>query len=337
MNTNLSKYLRAVSGLFFIISLFFGPSMAQAKIFQRITRSLGLTYVPQSKIDEVIDILGSSSSIGADYTLSRDLKRLALALDDPVSLIKASDINLFEGSGLNDAIIFFNRFSLYEDSNALFTKLFGSELDKIPFEEAEYKWINLLGSLKLVEGFGGRARVTQTDLEAAAISFIHRDQDLLPKDSLGKFFRDEFTVDHYINPHFTLSPHNPYYRSIMSHILPSLRDRKFSFPLDQELVARIWNDAIEEIRIYNEGSRDIPGVLAPFPDLFIHKTTKALIKSNSSGASVQSDPFLKAIMELAREDNRLAKVADILFSESGTDYTNVRINLERAIKEIFSN
>ena len=336
MNINPSIYLRAISSLFFIFTLLFGASMAQASVFQKVTRSLNLSYVPQSKIDEVIDIL-QDSGLNTDYMLPEDLKKLALALDDPVSLIKPSLGDLFE---FEDSIIFFARFNLYKDSDVLFTKLFGSTLEEIPFKDAENNWESLLGDLKFIESSGGRARFTKTELEAAAISFVHRNQDLLPEDSLGIFFRNRFTIDHYINPHFTLSPHNIHYRLIMDRILISLKKREFSF-YDQELVARIWNNMIEEIKIYNQGRRDIPEVLVMkellSADVFVSRTINALIKRNRSELSFQSDPFLRAMMELAREDNRLAKIVDFLASESGTDYTIVRMNVERAIRMIFFN
>ena len=125
---------------------------------------------------------------------------------------------------------------------------------------------------------------------------------------MGMFFHNRFTVDHYINPHFTLTPENPYCRFIMMKILVfSGRWNSFSSysRLDinsKEFVLRIWKDIIEETRISRQGSPWSPN------SIFAKHIVDSINEATRSGSS----DFLRAMEEAAREDDRLAQLVGIV-------------------------
>ena len=394
MNMNLSKYLRAVSSLFFIFTLLFS-GMAQASVFQKIRtfkmmiQSLG---IPQSQIDRVVSILKDLNI--QPYSLSRnEMRALVRALDEPTYLINldgpfGSD---FTGRLFSKRInrkFFFHLFDLHRDSDTLFTKLFASKggnelgelLEELPFEEAKSNWEIFYDAVRKARKFDYNIQFTDTDLEAAAISFIHRRLDRysykirdshLPyaedylkswgggDQSLGMFFQQEFTMAHYISPHFTLTQEDSYYRFIMSMIILSdsvdysalgyhnglivrstdlygthiILNRNFSESMNsKEFVLKLWSNITEEIS--RRGSSGIYGTA------FSGHIVRSISRVLKSETSLESDPFLRVVMEVAREDDRLAKVLkniveDWISFQSRTGIRIPRVSLEEAINDSF--
>ena len=343
MNINPSQYPRVVSCLFFVFILLFS-AMAQASVLQKMARIL--PDVPQSKIKEVFDTL---ESLRISKNLPKnEVRQLVLALDDPTYLIKPSPDGLF-GSRLH-AVFFFSRFDLYKDGDTLFTQLFtkknGEKLEELPFEEAKRNWENFLNAAIEANKLG-RTQTTNTDLEAAAMSFIHQrfpdkyqhlleegSRDFVTRDSMGLFLDRNFHVDHYINPHFTLTPEDPYHNLVMKTILGEFifdANGRETLINSKEFVVKIWNDVRDEI------SRvpSTEGVTSfAFLELIINSTVE-LRRLQSS--SIGDNDFLKAVLEAAREDDRLAQVVEVVqkfTSNPSNALENYAESLLAAIQEV---
>ena len=282
--------------------------------------------------------------------LQRTLRELGRALDDPIRLIKPSSDGLF--SSLIHTGFFFSRFDLYKDSNTLFTKLFtkknGSELEELPFEEAKRNWENFLEALRVADK-SGYAQFTETDLEAAAMSFIHQkfSDKYFPNEtafyyellryaryeeeaSLGILFHNNFDPSHYVNPHFTLTPENPYHQFIMGEFLYSLERNQFHHVSlkSKEFVLKIWRDVTEEI-----SKQGTPGI-SSFVFLRLIVDFAIIEYRSLPNPSLWDLSFLRFIEEAAREDDRLAQLVKIINSfPSTSNLENYRQNLLQQFRE----
>ena len=330
VNRNSSQYLRVISGLLFVL---FFSDMAQAVFFQRMIQKL--PNVPQPKVVKIFSVLDELNLKPEDLS-AHEVRALVRALDDPTYLIKISPDesvgssltgNLFPGR--INAKLFFSLFNLHQNSDALFAKLFsiknGNKYQELPFKEAKRNWEDFLDALR-VANKSGNTQFTKTDLEAAAISFIHqRFPDKYPpntdlplrtntirswtrsweEESLGVFFHNQFNINHYISPYFTLISENHYYKLIMKMTQNSsfLRQGKnLSLRDSKEFVLRIWNDVAEEIRtgrINGESS-------SAFLELIVNSSIE--FRRSSS----KSHPFLKALEKASRENNHLVQLMDIV-------------------------
>ena len=328
MNMNRSQCLRVLSGLFFVFILFFGPGVAQASVFQKIAR--GFSNIPQSKIEEVFGIV---ENLGVDpKNLSKkEVRTLVRALDDPTRLIRLSLDGLSVPGGLFGSDIyrafFFSRFDLHKHSETLFTKLFSRRNGnkELPFLEAKRNWRNLVTDGLLKSRRAGDTQITKTDLEAAAMSFVFQrfsdkyfsniNADFYygvahprswEEESLGRFFHDQFNISHYTNPHFTLTPEDPYHHLIMNMILDGsfLIGRNLSLINSKKFVLKIWSDTIKEIGRYGEGRMS--------GSVFLEYVVDSAIESRRSPGNVNNYPFLKALDEAGREDAGLAQFAAIV-------------------------
>ena len=107
----------------------------------------------------------------------------------------------------------------------------------------------------------------------------------------------------------------------------------------KEFILRVWKDLIEETRISTGAGLSVRLSHHNTRSVFSGRIANAIVECNRSRISKESDPFLKAIMEAAREDNRLIQVVNVLFSESRrTDSRGVRRNVEDAIfRAVFRN
>ena len=215
---NMNLHLRTVSGLFLIFTLLFS-GMAQASIFQRLARSLPeASEYKRDKVFSIVENLDIWPSVKPENLSENGIRALAYALDEPTSLIKPSSDGLFR-SDLSRAF-FFSRFDLYRDGEALFTKLFSKpgRNRELPFKKTKRNWENFLDALKSAKRANVVIQIEKTDLEAAAISFIHQKFDRysskritdtdLPlameyfkswgevDESLGMFFQRKFTIAH---------------------------------------------------------------------------------------------------------------------------------------------
>ena len=395
MNINPSQFSRTTIGLFFVL---FFPGITQANVLQKMARSL--PDIPQSKVEEVFNILedvgvSPSNEPGSNfrvlghprfgdtttYLYQDSVRQMVHALDDPVSLIKPLNMEMAQSRPYIKLRyikirFFFARFDFYKDSDTLFTKLFatksGSKLLELPFEEAKRNWENFLGAVKNAND-GGYAQITETDLEAAAMSFIHQRfsdtyfpwsdspspsrssnvsalsrnwQPISPlslrfgstssdagtiywdEQSLGAFFHNQFNIGHYMSPHFTLTPEDFYHRLIMGITLSSLERRALhsthmSIINSKNFVLRIWNDAIVEIN-KQEGL----GISS-------HVFLERIVNSISS----EDQTFLKALVEAAREDDRLAKLVGIVYrfaTDTGSNLTEIS-RISRTAEDAGSN
>ena len=331
MNMNPSQYLRATIGLFFVfILLFFG--VAQASVFQKVTR--GFSNTPQSKIEEVFGIVGD---LGVDPKglSKKEIRALVLALDDPTHLVNLSRdglaVRLFH-SGV-DKVFFFSRFDLHKDSNALFTKLFfkksGNQWKELPFEESRRNWQDFL-EFVWIANREGHTQITDIDLEASAISFIHQrfSDRYIPnhrvvtnrypyltsswdRQSLGVFFNNQLTIAHYINPHFTLAPENPYHYLIMSMVRNDSfvrRGENLSLINSKEFVLKIWSDTIREI----SRRRSMGISMGMSNSVFLERIIKSVIECRTPPvSSLWNHPFLKAMEEASRENDRLVQLVQL--------------------------
>ena len=323
---------------FFVFAFFFGFDVAQASSFPKMVRSL--QDVPQSKIEEVFDILENldikpkskneikeggilgDASIQFSRSLSEnELRVLVHGLDDPMHLIKLSPDDLF-GSDLY-RVFFFSRFNLHKDGNTLFTKLFsrGSENKELPFQEAKRNWESFLGAVSKANLFT-YVGFKKIDLQAAAMSFIHRrfsnkyfpDRDgyyelnhpiYWDEESLGTFFHNQFNIGHYISSHFTLTPEDSYHQVIMVMISSGSfsKGENLSLINSKEFVLRIWNDVTEEI-----SKQESLGISST---VFLGRIVNSVVERRiSSGSSSRS--FLDAMEEAAREDDSLNELMSII-------------------------
>ena len=319
INMNPSQCTKTVSSFFFVL---FFAGMAQASNFQKIIRSF--PDVHRSQIEEVLEFF---EGVGLLKNLSqKEVRKLVRALDNPTHLIEnspSSPRTFGSGASLFSHIksrFFFSFFDLHRDSDALFTKLFtsksGEKLEELSFEQAKRNWDHFLDEVRNSNQFG-YTRIKKTDLEAAAMSFVHQrfsdkyfpDMDLFPglnhsftwrRQSLGTLFHNQFNIDHYVSPHFTLTWENPYYEFIMMMIWK--RRTNFALINSKEFVLKIWNDATQEIRAR--------GMQAISSFVFLELIAKSIIEFRRSGSG--SHPFLEAMAEASREDDRLAQLVGIV-------------------------
>ena len=368
MNINPSRYLRAVSNFFFIFTLFFGPGTTQASVFQGMSR--GFSNVSQfPKMKKVFDILKDLGINPEDLSTDK-VRTLVRVLDDPTHLIKPSSEGFFESDLYR--VFFFSRFDLHRDSDALFTKLFAKKSgnEELPFKEAKRNWEDFLDAIKSVKQAGGN-QIEETDLEAAAISFIHKRfsykyssniNDLDPfstltylssweEQSLGMFFHRRFTIGHYINPHYTLNMGDSYHQFIMKIIFLHYVDfrsawnsRRFAFwehlavnPQftisinSKKFILKIWSDLIEEIKVAQM-------ISTPASFSFLTLITSSVFECRKlqwkPGVSIpiESHPFLNAMVEASRENDGLAKVVDIIKNLAFQPGTDQEIEEQLAIE-----
>ena len=347
MNINSSRQSRVASSFFFVFILLFS-GIAQAVFFQRMIQKL--PNVHQPKVEKVFGLL-KELNIKPEDLSAYEIRTLVRALDDPTYLIKISpneivgpDLtgNLFPGR--INARLFFSLFNLHKDSDALFTKLFArknaNKYEQLPFEEAKRNWEDFLGTLRVADE-SDYTQFTKTDLEAAAMSFVHRRfafTTSLSRSSeailLISFFNRDFHIGHYINPHFTLTPDDPHYRIIMSKVLVIFSNRHSPPFYDpdlinsKEFVLRIWKDATEEI-IRQENIRVAGNVLL---QQIGDSITRGVLDPNSS---LRDQPFIKAMEAAGREDDDLAQLVDIVNKlASGRNLQNYRHRLLQQFREI---
>ena len=365
MNMNPSQYSRVVSSFFFAFILLFSVTV-HASTLRKMIRNL--SGVPQSQREKVFGIL-EDLDINPKNLYENQVRTLARALDDPVYLFPiflmndvddlsrgtfatfARESDLFYGHDpflfyLLVKHFFFLRFDLHRDSDALFTKLFtkksGRKWKELPFQEAKRNWENILNATNEANDLG-HTTITETDLEAAAISFVHQkfsdkyfsnvDVDFFyglthpsswEEQSLGRFFHDRFSIDHYTNPHFTLTPEDSYHQFIMTMILDDfpLTRENLSLMNSKEFVLRIWKDITHEVS--RRGSAGISG------SVFLERIVDSLIEFKRSG----SGDFLKAMEEAAREDDRLVQLVAIVDRfASNSNLENYRQNLLQQFRE----
>ena len=313
MNMNPSQYPRTVSSFFFVFILLFSV-MAQAVSPQRIVPGTG---TPLSKI--VLSDMNLGVSL--DELSKEELRELVRALDDPTRLIKSYRSRTFEDSLFEN--FFFSRFDLQKDSDALFTELFvteiGEELKELPFEEAKNNWENFLNTLRDAKS-SGRTQIEKTDLEAAAMSFVHQRypspyllDDYLDYNRLDYFvdeysmaqsFHNQFSLNHYISPYFTLTSDHEYHHLIMNMIWePSFLKQGDNLSLieSKEFALKIWNDVTEEIT--RQGRSGI--TTSSFSEFVVRAVEKYW---DSPGSSLRDQTFMKAMEEAARENDRLAQL-----------------------------
>ena len=334
MDINSSQCLKTASNFFFVLILFF-PGIVQAMNFQKITQNLPNTF--QSEKEKIFSIFEDLGIRKPKNLSENEVRELLRAWGDPIRLIENSPDGSF-GSNFTGHVsprrvhinrsFFFARFDLHKNSNALFTQLFFREsrgkYEELPFQEAKRNWENFLRALRVADK-SGYARFTETDLEAAAISFVHlRFPDrylpsvdlpfahssrswtrLWEEESLGMYFHNHFNIGHYISPHFTLTSQDHYYILIMNMIwkLSFLRQgENLSLINSKEFVLKIWSDVTKEIS--RERVRGISN------SAFLELISNSIIEFRRSGSG--SHPFLEAMEEAARENDRLAKVVDIV-------------------------
>ena len=251
----------------------------------------------------------------------------------------------------------------------LFSKRRGRKWEELPFQEAKKNWENFFGVVRQANDLGYNLQFTDKDLEAAAISFIHqRFSDKYSSNinaldpfstlnylrsweeqSLGMFFHRMFTIDHYISPHYTLNAQDSYNQFIMNviflhHIDPgrisnyrrsALLDHlmiNFHFRVSmnsKEFVLKIWNDIIKEI---NAGQIMSTSTFSAFLTLIVDSVFECRRFEWKPGASMESHPFLKAMVEASREDDRLTKVVDIIDNLVFQDGTNQEIEEQLKIE-----
>ena len=152
MNMNPSQYPRAISSSFLVfILLFSGMAQAGITLAQKVASRYYLNNTPYVKIKEVVDTLENHFAFtGLDDIPAEALEELVRAWDDPIRLIEPSDqysiSATFKNNSIPESIIFFARFDLQKDGDALFTKLFtqksGEKLEELPFEQAKRNWEN---------------------------------------------------------------------------------------------------------------------------------------------------------------------------------------------------
>ena len=322
------------------------PNTAEAMNMQEVSIFyISLSQNAQkAKKKEVFGILENlddiKPKIDPNNLTEQELRVLVYALDEPTNLIQNSPYGVFE-SDLHRAF-FFSRFDLHRDSDGLFTKLFSSTddqgvsfqdillldelpLKELPFEEAKMNWENFLDAAKRAKQTGRLSNLDTIDLEAAAMSFIHQkfldeyyllrqeDSDISlinpnswPEQSLGNFFHNRFSIDHYMSPHFTLTPENHYFQ----YIIAMIEDGFFLFrgqnhPLinSKEFILKIWKDSIEEFNgLWLYGSSTFLGRIL----------VESIIECRRQGISLESHSFLKHMAEAAREDDHLDQLFNIV-------------------------
>ena len=350
MKLNPSQHLRGVSSLFFCFYFVFS-GVAQASVFQKMVRSL--QDVPQSKIEEVFGIV-EGLRIDPKYLSKKEVRRLVRALDDPTHLVNPSIDGVIDVTTMVtffrtsvDKVFFFSRFDLHKDSEALFSKLFfkksGNKWKELPFEESKANWEGFLYTMR-VANRGGHTKITETDLKAAAMSFIHQ----IPSDRYmpnpyvtisevvdsgsvflsSQFLSSHFSIAHYINPHFTLSPENPYHYFLMSLMKMTQNMRQgeeLSLMNSKEFVLKIWSDIIKEIDRYGEPRMS--------GSVFLERIVDSMRDPNL----LKYLDLLKAIKEAARENDHLAQLVRLLNTIERLVADNPEASLGNILEQIRTN
>ena len=367
MKINLSQYPKAASSFLFVFILLFS-GMVQAGLAQKISSRYYLQNTPHSKIRKVIDTLENHALFtGLDDVSAEILEELVRAWDDPVRLVEPSDRTamsaIFKNHSIPETIFFFSRFDLQKHGDALFTKLFTEQTSgvwrELPFQEAKRNWDNFN------HGRENLSQIYGVDVQAAAISFIHRNfsdryfpnanlaseasastdytqayyNALLPypnssirlpitapseqirhwpPESLGAFFHDRFTIGHYMSPHFTLTPENPYYQFTIDMVSFFLKQETLHSPSainSKDFILKVWKDV----------TIDSQETIFSIRPAFLKRIVNSIIEFRTSG----SGDFMKAMEEAARENDRLAEFMGVVYKlANGTNAENQQFLLE---------
>ena len=351
MNMNPSQYTRGVNRFLFAFILLFS-GMAQAISPQRILPGTG---TPLSKI--VLSDILKDLDINPNGLSGSDWRELPLALNDPTHLIGPYRIEhyhdnryaLFSSPVSRD--FFFSRFDLQKhSSDTLFTQLFTEEIHGIRqelfFEDSKRNWDEFLDGLRDAK-IQGRTQIKETDLEAAAMSFIYKKfpntyhriiDEYLRVDELtymwalsgmGQFFYYKFNINHYISPYFTLTSDHHYHQLIMNMIWePSFLKQGNNLALieSKEFALKIWKDVTEEIT-----RRGNPGMASFSFAEFVVKSVEAIW--DPAYSSQMGEAFMRAMEEAAREDDRLAQLVKTV-QEFASNRSNVQGNYRENLLEI---
>ena len=124
--------------------------------------------------------------------------------------------------------------------------------------------------------------------------------------SLGMFFHDRFNIDHFTSPHFTLTSDNHYYELVIRIWNNSFFRQGESLTKSKKFILRLWNDVIYEIN--RLGSTGVAN------SILLERIADSIIMCRKlpEGSSIEENHFLKAMVEAAREDNRLVQLVNIV-------------------------
>ena len=351
MNMNPSQHPRVINNFFLVFILLFS-GMAQAVSPQRILPGTG---TPLSKI--VLSDILKDLDINPNGLSGSDWKELALALDDPIHLIGPYRIGhyhdnryaLFLSPVRRD--FFFSRFDLQKhSSDTLFTQFFTEKNHGIrqerSFEDSKRNWDEFLDGLRDAK-IQGRTQIKETDLEAAAMSFIYKkfpnrnhriiDEYLRVDEltymwdvtSMGMFFYYKFNINHYISPYFTLTSDHYYHQLIMNMIWePSFlkQGNNLSLIESKEFALKIWKDVTEEISRQGE-----PGMASFSFAEFVVQSVETIW--DPAYSSQMGEAFMRAMEEAAREDDRLAQLVKTV-QEFASNHSNAQGNYRENLLEI---
>ena len=154
-----------------------------------------------------LDFNGSPASWFVDYledvginvkNISKEeVEFLTKALNEPAILVDLSRGGLFKSESYRN--LFFKYFYFPKDGDSLFAKLFYEDmgegvLDELPFDEAKRNWESLINALEQTT-LAGHTNIEETDMTAAAISFIRRNSYKLYLNRLDTIYVRRITAN----------------------------------------------------------------------------------------------------------------------------------------------
>ena len=340
--TTKEKLIRKVKFLFFVLLiLIFTPNKVQAQA--QVGKAIGeLLENPPSQ--SLFSSHGDFQNILEEQNIKnlsqKQTEALAYAssVNDPIYLMRS--LKSFFNSDAYKAF-FFLHFDLDKHGDELFTHLFTKKVDKntrieLDLPASQKNWEDFIRSLEEAIR-NGQTQINQTDLEAAALTFIHTKlsphinfnrplsrHNTFPFEytdtqwfgnSIAVFFHLEIIqyryADLYMNPYFRLTTMDPYLYTVLKTIVSD------SNSLDsKEIILKLWSDIkAYATKVEQSSAIGINAIHTRYKRSLIQNLEKEIKKSlqrasfhfrsNNVQVSFEEDPLLKALVEARYEDSSL--------------------------------
>ena len=334
-----AKLIREVKFLFSVLFiLLFIPNKAQGQIQAYKAMGTLLENPPrQSLFASHEDFQRILEQHNIKNLSEKEMEAIAYAnsINNPIYLIHS--LKSFFNSNAYKTF-FFLHFDLHKHGDGLFTQLFTKRVDKntrreLDLPAAQKNWENFTRSLEeaVMDGY---TQIEQTDLEAAALTFIHTKLSPFRKFenysgiarhgytnttwftiSIASFFHEIILdlgryLEYYMSPHFKLDIMDPYFKVILYGVMGD--ESTFR---SKDAIIRIWND-IKAYKIEAERQSEDQSLKFIFWSEEISLTSRLEehiqrslkntdISLDSNGrvhVSLRNDPLFRTLDEIRLED-----------------------------------
>ena len=126
------------------------------------------------------------------------------------------------------------------------------------------------------------------------------------------------------------------YHSLLNPEFPnSINSKKF--------ISKLWKNINEEIRRQSQRTYGVYrySISRIYTQVFLDRITRSVTQCLKKDISIESDPFLIAIIQIAREDDRLKEVVNIIndfaSQPNDTSKASIEFEIEEAIKKFLFN